>query len=118
MHYTRLSIPSDVYVLQKIQEIQKKGPYNIAGYSYGVCVAFEMVTQLERDKQQVSCFFMLDGAYKFVSEQIKNRQRRGAPSDKLGGGNEGTICLFIQQFVPIADYLKVFTKYIFSLYHT
>lgn len=102
-------------ILQKVREIQKNGPYNIAGYSYGACVAFEMVTQMERDKHQVSCFFTLDGAYKFVSEKHKNRQRQAAPVDKLGDENEGTICLFIQQFVPIADYTKASITYLFNL---
>ena len=35
------------FYLQQLRSIQSEGPYTIAGYSFGACVAFEMALQLE-----------------------------------------------------------------------
>ena len=36
-----------LFLLQEVREIQPEGPYTIAGYSAGGCIAYEMALQLE-----------------------------------------------------------------------
>lgn len=39
------------YYIECIRQVQPEGPYRIAGYSYGACVAFEMCSQLQAAQQ-------------------------------------------------------------------
>ncbi|CAG7734024.1 unnamed protein product [Allacma fusca] len=50
------------YYLNKIREIQPRGPYKLCGYSFGANVAFEMALQLESESETVSLLVMLDGS--------------------------------------------------------
>lgn len=50
-----------------IRELQPDGPYRIAGYSFGACVAFEMCSQLQSHNQPVEQLVLLDGSHSFVS---------------------------------------------------
>lgn len=67
-----VEVPSDSieslanYYIKQIKTVQAKGPYFVAGYSFGGSVAFEMVTQLENAGE--SCkLVMIDGAPRYVS---------------------------------------------------
>lgn len=55
------------YYIKQIRSVQTLGPYTIAGYSYGGCVAFEMVTQLERDSNEKCNLIMIDSSPTYVS---------------------------------------------------
>lgn len=55
------------YYVKQIRSVQTLGPYTIAGYSFGGCVAFEMITQLERDTGETCNLIMLDGSPLYVS---------------------------------------------------
>ena len=48
-----------------IREITPQGPYRLAGYSFGACVAIEMALQLERTKE-VESLILLDGSHTYV----------------------------------------------------
>lgn len=55
------------YYVKQIRSIQTIGPYTIAGYSYGGCVAFEMISQIEREMNETCNLIMLDGSPLYVS---------------------------------------------------
>ncbi|NJM14103.1 MAG: alpha/beta fold hydrolase, partial [Bacteroidales bacterium] len=46
--------------LEAIKSIQKNGPYNILGYSYGGIIAFEMAKTLLEQNEKVSSIIFLD----------------------------------------------------------
>lgn len=66
------------YYVKCIRELQPDGPYRIAGYSFGACVAFEMCSQLQSHNQQVEQLVLLDGSHSFVSAytQVSDESRR------------------------------------------
>lgn len=68
------SIPSlAAYYTSCIRQVQPDGPYRIAGYSFGACVAFEMCSQFESQNQPVECLFLLDGSHSFVAAYTQVR---------------------------------------------
>lgn len=66
------------YYVKQIKSVQKSGPYTIAGYSYGGCVAFEMVTQIERQTKEKCSLVMLDGSPMYVSWYTEAQASRNA----------------------------------------
>lgn len=66
------------YYVKCIRELQPDGPYRIAGYSFGACVAFEMCSQLQSHNQAVERLVLLDGSHSFVSAytQVSDESRR------------------------------------------
>lgn len=58
------------FYIKKIREVQKKGPYRLAGYSFGTCIAIEMTLQLERVGEKVS-LSLIDGSIEFVRQQCE-----------------------------------------------
>lgn len=49
--------------------MQPEGPYRIAGYSYGACVAFEMCFQLQTQQSPApthNSLFLFDGSHTYV----------------------------------------------------
>ena len=48
------------YYLQEMRTLQIKGPYHLAGYSFGGVVAFEMARQLQADGETVGLLALLD----------------------------------------------------------
>ena len=71
------------FYIKQVKKIQAKGPYTVAGYSFGAAVAFEMVAQLEAAKEQCS-LIMLDGSPRYVSwyteSQSKKTSISGSPA--------------------------------------
>lgn len=68
------SIPSlAAYYASCIRQVQPNGPYRIAGYSFGACVAFEMCSQFQSQNQPVECLFLLDGSHSFVAAYTQVR---------------------------------------------
>ncbi|CAH1774053.1 unnamed protein product [Owenia fusiformis] len=55
---------------QNIKTIQSEGHYNIAGYSFGACIAFEMGLQLERECC-LDTLVLLDGSHSYVAERTQ-----------------------------------------------
>lgn len=66
------------YYIKQIRSVQAIGPYTIAGYSYGGCVAFEMVTQIERETNEKCNLIMLDGSPTYVSWYTEAQSIRNA----------------------------------------
>ncbi|HEY9809170.1 MAG TPA: amino acid adenylation domain-containing protein [Halomicronema sp.] len=48
------------YYLEEIRNLQIKGPYHLAGYSFGGAVAFEIARQLQADGETVGLLGLLD----------------------------------------------------------
>lgn len=63
------------FYINEIKSIQKKGPYQILGYSFGAGVAFEMGTILEAVKEEVKLIF-LDGSPSYVATHTGNYKTR------------------------------------------
>lgn len=55
------------YYVDCIRQIQPEGPYRIAGYSFGACVAFEMCSLMQRQSSTVEYLFLLDGSHSYVA---------------------------------------------------
>lgn len=61
--------------------MQPEGPYRIAGYSYGACVAFEMCSQLQAAQQSPApthnSLFLFDGSHSYVLAYTQVRAAAG-----------------------------------------
>lgn len=63
-----------------MKQIQPEGPYRIAGYSFGACVAFEMCSQLQGQQNAshaLNSLFLFDGSHSFVAAytQVRNTKK-------------------------------------------
>lgn len=63
------------FYIKQIKKVQPTGPYNVAGYSFGGSVAFEMVSLLEKNGEKAS-LVMLDGSPKYVSWYTESHKSR------------------------------------------
>ncbi|NXJ82917.1 FAS synthase, partial [Trogon melanurus] len=88
------------YYIDCMKQIQPEGPYRIAGYSFGACVAFEMCSQLQAQQNAfhaLNSLFLFDGSHSFVAAYTRSYRA------KLTQGNEAALetealCAFVQQF--------------------
>lgn len=64
------SIPNlAAYYIDCIKQVQPEGPYRVAGYSFGACVAFEMCSQLQAQQGPAPThnnLFLFDGSHTYV----------------------------------------------------
>uniref|UniRef100_A0A8B9MP20 Fatty acid synthase n=1 Tax=Accipiter nisus TaxID=211598 RepID=A0A8B9MP20_9AVES len=96
------------YYIDCMKQIQPEGPYRIAGYSFGACVAFEMCSQLQAQQNAshaLNSLFLFDGSHSFVAAYTQSYRA------KLTEGNEAALetealCAFVQQFTGI-EYNKL-----------
>ncbi|NXY81485.1 FAS synthase, partial [Alcedo cyanopectus] len=96
------------YYISCMKQIQPEGPYRIAGYSFGACVAFEMCSQLQAQQNAshaLNSLFLFDGSHSFVAAYTQTYRA------KLSQGNEAALetealGVFIQQFIGI-EYSKL-----------
>jgi len=61
-----------------MKQIQPEGPYRIAGYSFGACVAFEMCSQLQAQQNAshaLNSLFLFDGSHSFVAAYTQVRYK-------------------------------------------
>ncbi|XP_012150604.1 fatty acid synthase 1 [Megachile rotundata] len=94
------------FYIQKIQQIQKKGPYHISGYSFGACIAFEIGIQLQKAQQDVVITF-IDGSPDFVRLHcIHVGKQTGRPEDAVKDGFRKAVSYFIGQFNTKISYLE------------
>ncbi|NXR62112.1 FAS synthase, partial [Rhadina sibilatrix] len=88
------------YYIDCMKQIQPEGPYRIAGYSFGACVAFEMCSQLQAQQNAshaLNSLFLFDGSHSFVAAYTQSYRVF------LTQGNEAALetealCAFVQQF--------------------
>ncbi|XP_059618857.1 fatty acid synthase [Phlebotomus argentipes] len=63
------------FYIKQMKTVQSKGPYTIAGYSYGAAVAYEIASQLEKENEK-STLILLDGSPSYVSTQTRLQRQR------------------------------------------
>ncbi|XP_037134459.1 fatty acid synthase [Syngnathus acus] len=93
------------YYVDCIRRVQPDGLYRIAGYSFGACVAFEMCTQLQNQKQPVENLFLFDGSHSYVAAYTQRYRAKLTP-DKESEAETEALCAFIQQFTD-TEYSKL-----------
>jgi thioesterase domain-containing protein len=59
-------------MVQMIRSVQPRGPYRIAGWSFGGILAYEIATQLIRAQQEVSFLGLLDAYYSPGIGKLRN----------------------------------------------
>ena len=74
------------YYIKQMRSVQTLGPYTIAGYSYGGCVAFEMVSQLEANNEKCN-LVMIDSSPYYVSWYTEAQLARNAAGRSPTGQN-------------------------------
>ncbi|XP_051968369.1 fatty acid synthase-like [Xyrauchen texanus] len=88
-----------------LRQVQPEGPYRIAGYSFGACVAFEMCSQLQAAKCPVEYLFLFDGSHSYVAAYTQSYRAKLTPGKESEAETEA-LCAFIQQFTGI-EYNKL-----------
>ena len=74
------------YYIKQIRSVQTTGPYHIVGYSFGGCVAFEIITQLENADEKCK-LIMLDGSPSYISFYTEAQLQRNATGRSPVGQN-------------------------------
>uniref|UniRef100_A0A8C2CHT2 Fatty acid synthase n=1 Tax=Cyprinus carpio TaxID=7962 RepID=A0A8C2CHT2_CYPCA len=93
------------YYVECVRQVQPEGPYRIAGYSFGACVAFEMCSQLQAAKCPVEYLFLFDGSHSYVAAYTQSYRAKLTPGKESEAETEA-LCAFIQQFTGI-EYNKL-----------
>ncbi|NOQ26415.1 MAG: amino acid adenylation domain-containing protein, partial [Bacteroidales bacterium] len=57
-----------------LRKIQKQGEYNIAAWSLGGTIAFEMIRQLEQEQEKVRFFGIIDSKPPNLNEEVKIKE--------------------------------------------
>ncbi|XP_019359228.1 PREDICTED: fatty acid synthase isoform X1 [Gavialis gangeticus] len=89
------------YYIDCIKQVQPEGPYRIAGYSFGACVAFEMCSQLQAQQQNPSLgsnsLFLFDGSHSYVAALTQIYTAKMTPGSEAEAETEA-MRAFVQQF--------------------
>ncbi len=92
-------------LFQLIQQQQPQGPYTLAGYSFGACVAFEMAVQLQTAGEKLDTLLLLDGSHAYVAAHTQQHRLKLTPG-KHGEAESEALCAFVNQFKSM-DYMEV-----------
>ncbi|XP_008048097.1 fatty acid synthase isoform X2 [Carlito syrichta] len=96
------------YYIDCIRQVQPEGPYRVAGYSYGACVAFEMCSQLQAQQSPApahNSLFLFDGSHTFVLAYTQSYRAKLTPGCEAEAETEA-MCFFVQQFTD-AEHSRV-----------
>uniref|UniRef100_A0A8C9SU62 Fatty acid synthase n=1 Tax=Scleropages formosus TaxID=113540 RepID=A0A8C9SU62_SCLFO len=93
------------YYVECMCQVQPEGPYRVAGYSFGACVAFEMCSQLQAAQKPVEYLFLFDGSHSYVAAYTQSYRAKLTPGEESEAETEA-LCAFIQQFTGI-EYNKL-----------
>ncbi|XP_053996082.1 fatty acid synthase [Hylaeus anthracinus] len=94
------------FYIKQMRNIQNKGPYHIAGYSFGACVAFEMGIQLENVGESVT-LTLLDGSPEFIKLHSQTiGQHAGSKEDPSADGLQKCLSFLINQFNPKVSFIQ------------
>lgn len=96
------------FYIKLMKQVQKKGPFHIAGYSFGACIAFEMGLQLEKAGENV-VLTLLDGSPVFITLHTQKTGKQGNQmnKDELSDGRRKALAFFLKQFRKDINYLQV-----------
>nr|XP_023678449.1 fatty acid synthase isoform X2 [Paramormyrops kingsleyae] len=93
------------YYVECVRQVQPDGPYRVAGYSFGACVAFEMCSQLQAAGRSVEQLFLFDGSHSYVAAYTQSYRAKLTPGKESEAETEA-LCAFIQQFTGM-EYNKL-----------
>ncbi|XP_069728923.1 fatty acid synthase [Phaenicophaeus curvirostris] len=96
------------YYIDCMKQIQPEGPYRIAGYSFGACVAFEMCSQLQVQQNAshaLNNLFLFDGSHSFVAAYTQSYRATLNDGD-LAAVETEALSVFVQQFTGM-EYNKL-----------
>ncbi|NWR76452.1 FAS synthase, partial [Centropus unirufus] len=96
------------YYIDCMKQIQPEGPYRIAGYSFGACVAFEMCSQLQAQQNAshaLNNLFLFDGSHSFVAAYTQSYRATLNEAD-LAAVETEALSVFVQQFTGM-EYNKL-----------
>uniref|UniRef100_A0AAR2JWF8 Fatty acid synthase n=1 Tax=Pygocentrus nattereri TaxID=42514 RepID=A0AAR2JWF8_PYGNA len=93
------------YYVDCVRQVQPEGPYRIAGYSFGACVAFEMCSQLQEALCPVEYLFLFDGSHSYVAAYTQSYRAKLTPGNESEAETEA-LCAFVQQFTGM-EYNKL-----------
>lgn len=96
------------FYIKKIREVQKKGPYHLAGYSFGTCIAIEMTLQLESVGEKVT-LSLIDGSLEFVRQQCEMIGKIDTTNYVVSEGCMKSLAYFSVQFNKKVTYSEVST---------
>uniref|UniRef100_A0A8D1BP89 Fatty acid synthase n=1 Tax=Sus scrofa TaxID=9823 RepID=A0A8D1BP89_PIG len=91
------------YYIECIRQVQPEGPYRIAGYSYGACVAFEMCSQLQAQQSATPgnhSLFLFDGSHTFVLAYTQSVRAKMTPGCEAEAEAKA-MYFFVQQFTDM-----------------
>lgn len=97
------------FYVNTIRKVQKKGPYHLAGYSYGSCVAIEMALQLESAGEKV-ILSLIDGSLEFIRQQTEMIGKVDITEDITSDSCKKALAFFSLQFNKKINYSQVSTN--------
>jgi len=103
--YETISELAEFYV-NIIRKVQKKGPYHLAAYSFGSCVATEMTLQLESAGENV-ILYLIDGSVAFVQKQCDMIGKLEEIKSTTSDGCMKALAYFIIQFNQNISFIQV-----------
>ncbi|XP_032822786.2 fatty acid synthase [Petromyzon marinus] len=93
------------FYLEHVRRVQPTGPYRLAGYSFGACVAFEMSLQLQsaavaagKKGPSGNTLLLLDGSHNYVAAHTQGYK---AKLRDVAAEESESMCAFVQQFVAV-----------------
>lgn len=98
-----------------IKKVQKKGPYHLAAYSFGTCVAIEMTLQLESAGEQV-ILTLIDGSLAFIQRQCEMIGKVDEMKNTTSEGCMKALAYFTIQFNKNINYTQVSITNVFILF--
>lgn len=94
------------FYVNNIRKVQKKGPYHLAAYSFGTCVAIEMTLQLESAGEKV-ILSLIDGSLIFVQRQCEMIGKVDEMQNTTSEGCMKALAYFSIQFNKNVNYIQV-----------
>lgn len=94
------------FYIEQIKQMQKSGPYKIAGYSFGSTIAFEMVLQLENQKEKCH-LAMIDGSPDFINLYTSDYQMKLVKDKDEDDANQNSALSFFATVAANLEYSKV-----------
>lgn len=89
------------FYIKQMKSVQSRGPYVLAGYSYGAAVAYEMAWQLENEFKEKTSVIMLDGSPRYVSSHTQSQKQRSA----IAGSQAHDEAYSLAYFAMVAGHL-------------
>lgn len=95
------------FYIKNIRKVQKKGPYHLAGYSFGACIAMEMTLQLESAGEKV-ILKLIDGSLEYVRQQCQMIGKIDTANYLVSDGCMKALAYFSIQFNKNVNYSEAY----------